>query len=46
MHLLPGRVEDGRGDGRPLRFPSPLIKPDVRVSRIRLHRKAHGGGPK
>ena len=31
------------------RFPSPLIKPDVRFSRIRLsdwlHRKAHGGGP-
>ncbi len=31
------------------RFPSPLIKPDVRISRIRLsdqlHRKAHGGRP-
>ncbi len=31
------------------RFPSPLIKPDVRFSRIRLsdwfRRKAHGGGP-
>jgi hypothetical protein len=31
---------------RSLRFPSPLIKPDVRISRIRLtdrlHRKAHG----
>src|SRR5256885_10754354 len=30
-----------------LRFPSPLIKPDVRISRIRLsdwfHRAAHGG---
>ena len=29
------------------RFPSPLIKPDVRISRIRLsdwlHREAHGG---
>jgi hypothetical protein len=29
------------------RFPSPLIKPDVRISRIRLsdwlHLKAHGG---
>jgi len=28
---------------------SPLIKPDVRISRIRLsdwlHRQAHGGGP-
>ncbi len=33
-----------------LRFLSPLIKPDVRVSRIRLpdrlHLKAHGGGPR
>ncbi len=31
------------------RFPSPLIEPDVRLSRIRLsdwlHRKAHGGRP-
>jgi hypothetical protein len=31
-----------------LRFPSPLIKPDGRVSRIRLsdqlHREAYGGG--
>ena len=31
-----------------LRFPSPLIKPDVRISRIRLsdwlHPEAHGGG--
>jgi hypothetical protein len=46
-----GRVEDGRGLGQSRRrFPSPLIKPDVRVSRIRLsgwlHRVAHGGGPK
>jgi len=34
----------------PLRFPSPLIEPDVRISRIRLservHRKAHGRAPK
>src|SRR4029078_9036721 len=33
------RVEDGRGglgDAATLRFPSPLIKPDVRISRIRL----------
>src|ERR687897_599307 len=33
-----------------LRLPSPLVKPDVRISRIRLsdwlHRKAHGGSPK
>ena len=32
-----------------LRFPSPLIKPDVRISRIRLsdwlHLVAVGGGP-
>ncbi len=31
------------------RFPSPLIEPDVRISRIRLsdwlHLKAHGGRP-
>lgn len=44
------RVEDERGGDAPLRFPSPLIKPDVRISRIRLsdwlHREAHGGGPK
>jgi hypothetical protein len=33
-----------------LRFPSPLIKPDVRISRIRLsdwlHGEAHGGAPR
>jgi hypothetical protein len=47
-----GRVEEGRGGLRLCqspRFPSPLIKPDVRVSRIRfsdwLHRQTHGGGP-
>jgi hypothetical protein len=47
-----GRVEDGRGGLRrcqSLRFPSPLIKADVRVSRIRLSDwfccKAHGGNP-
>jgi hypothetical protein len=32
-----------------LRLPSPLIKPDVRISRIRLsdwlHLEAHGGAP-
>src|SRR5580658_9807722 len=47
-----GRVEEGRGGcealGQWLRFPSPLIKPDVRISRIRLsdwvHCKARGGG--
>src|SRR4029450_7457842 len=46
------RVEDGRGGlghAATLRFPSPLIKPDVRISPIRLsdwfHRAAHGGGP-
>jgi hypothetical protein len=40
------RVEDGRG-GRKPRFPSPLIKPDVRNYRIRLsdwlHLMAHSG---
>ena len=48
-----GRVEEGRGGlGRSAspRLPSPLIKPDVRVSRIRLsdwlHRRAHGGARK
>jgi hypothetical protein len=46
------RVEDGRGSlGRLAtpRFPSPLIKPDVRISRIRLsdrfHREAHDVSP-
>src|SRR4051795_9762052 len=45
------RVEDGRGGlghAASPRFPSPLIKPDVRISRIRLsdwfHLAAHGGG--
>ena len=49
----PGRVEDGRGSlghAASPRFPSPLIKPDVRISRIRLsdwlHPEAHGGGPR
>jgi hypothetical protein len=32
------------------RFPSPLIKPDVQISRIRLsdwlHLTAHGGAPR
>ena len=52
MHLILSRVEDGRGGlghAATLRFPSPLIKPDVRISRIRLsdwfHRAAHGGAP-
>src|SRR3954452_4899573 len=46
------RVDDARGGlghAATLRFPSPLIKPDVRISRIRLsdwfHRAAHGGAP-
>jgi hypothetical protein len=50
MHLSPSRVEDERGSGMSPRFSSPLIKPDVRISRIRLsdwlHCKAHGSGPK
>src|SRR6202011_203763 len=44
-----GRVEEGRGTGaywQPTRFPSPLIKPDVPISSIRLsgrlHQLAHG----
>jgi hypothetical protein len=44
-----GRLEDGRGSlghAATLRFPSPLIEPDVRISRIRLsdwlRREAHG----
>src|SRR4029450_5069139 len=44
-----GRVEDGRGrlgHAATLRFPSPLIEPDVPISGIRLsdwlHREAHG----
>ena len=48
-HVHFGRVEDGRGSlghAATLRFPSPLIEPDVRISRIRLsdwlHRQAHG----
>ena len=41
-----GRVEDGRGcSGRPgrywSRFPSPLIEPDLRISRIRLSDQLH-----
>ena len=49
------RVESRRGAvawalWASLRFLSPLIKPDVRISRIRLpdrlHLKAHGGGPR
>ena len=44
-----GRVEDGRGSlghSATLRFPSPLIEPDVPISGIRrsdwFHREAHG----
>src|SRR5262245_27007955 len=44
-----GRVVDGRGSlghAATLRFPSPLIEPDVPISGIRLsdwlHREAHG----
>src|SRR4051794_32438831 len=50
--LIGRRVEDGRGGlghAATLRFPSPLIKPDVRISRIRLsdwfQPAAHGGTP-
>src|SRR5262249_35430215 len=48
-HVAEGRVEDGRGSlghSASLRFPSPLIKPNVPISGIRLsdwlHHKAHG----
>ena len=47
-----GKVEEVRGglaDWPSPRFPSPVIKPDVRISRIRLsdwlHCEAHGGIP-
>ena len=46
---MKSRVEDGRGSlghAATLRFPSPLIEPDVPISGIRLsdwlHREAHG----
>src|SRR6516225_2125027 len=49
FHVRFGRVEDGRGNlghAATLRFPSPLIEPDVPISGIRLsdwlHREAHG----
>ena len=47
VHFWPtSRVEDGRGSIKP-RFPSPLIKPDIRSYRIRLSDwlllKAYGG---
>ena len=40
-----GRVEDGRvdlGHSASSRFPSPLLKPDVQLSRIRLSDRLHG----
>ena len=44
IFCIGSRVEDGRGSVKP-RFPSPLIKPDMRSYRIRLsdwlHLKAH-----
>jgi hypothetical protein len=49
LQVPSGRVEDGRGNlghAATLRFPSPLIEPDVPISGIRLsdwlHREAHG----
>ncbi len=36
------RVEEGRGIACTTRLPSPLIKPDVRISRIRLSDWLHG----
>jgi hypothetical protein len=50
LRLYLGRIEEGCGTGilLPTRFPSPLIKPDVPVSSIRLsdrlHQLAHGSG--
>jgi len=48
-HVRLGRVEDGRGSlshSATLRFPSPLIEPDVPISGIRLsdwlHREVYG----
>jgi hypothetical protein len=38
-----GRVEEGRGVVCTVRLPSPLIKPDVRISRIRLSDWFHVG---
>jgi len=46
VFIITSRVEDGRGSIKP-RFPSPLIKPDMRSYRIRLSDwlllKAHAG---
>jgi hypothetical protein len=36
LHHEDSRVEERRGIAEATRFPSPLIKPDVRISRIRL----------
>src|SRR5215211_1186494 len=41
--LMSSRVEEGRGAACAVRFPSPLIKPDVRISRIRLSDWFHPG---
>jgi hypothetical protein len=53
MSCRDGRVEDGRGGVSLVampRLPSPLIKPDVQISRIRLsdwlHLMTHGGAPR
>jgi hypothetical protein len=39
---LDSRVEEGRGIACATRFPSPLIKPDVRICRIRLSDRVRG----
>jgi hypothetical protein len=48
FHHKDSRIEEGRGIACTTRFPSPPIKPDVRISRIRLsgwlHRKQTAGG--
>jgi hypothetical protein len=45
-----GRVEERRVTAQAFRFPSPLIKPDVPISGIRLSDRLHlaavGGAPR
>jgi hypothetical protein len=43
MGQLLGRVEERRGAASAIRFLSPLIKPDVRICRIRLSDWFHRG---
>ena len=43
IYMVGSRVEERRGLAEATRFPSPLIKPDVRISRIRLSDWLHRG---